>query len=359
MTLRGDVMSKGHIFFIGFNMLIIIFCLVVSFVLHSRANGYFAHDVVYAAPRLNESHLHFSIADVDRLERALPLGAVIVTERRGSVFIEASMQSAVTRVIFTEASYFTVHALDFIEGWHWYGSGGNDIVLNHTLAWRLFGSIENITGMPIWIEERVYTITGIVEQQNENRYMAWMPVDSGPAILPITTMYVLPPEPNPLTAYITRDEIMFGRRLRDYSVVDINRFVESMNIRNRILLYTIWVLILIFLVRFIWRRIESNGIKAFKSLKWMALPLIGVPLCVYVLWGINDILMWLPNLSNPHTSVFESISTVGMLPPEGYLPYGLLQLSRLSRYVNIMFVAGLVGLFNLLFSLGFGRSVGE
>jgi len=342
-------MNKRLIVFLVINMLIITGSLVVGFYSYNRAQRYIAHDVIFLAPLLNESHLHFTMADVERLDRNLP-NMTVVYESRGSAYVVASYESAVTSVIYTDASYFVVHALDFIEGGYWRGTGANAIVLNQALAWRLFGSIENIAGVPVWIGESVFIVYGVVWQNNESRYMAWMPRDIAPPDLPVTALYIHSNQHNPLAVYLVRNEIMFTRRLRDYSLVDINRFVESMGIRSRILLYTIWVCILVFLARLVWQRAAIGGKKAIKHL---VLPVIGIGAIVYILWDINNILMWLPNLSNQHTSVLESISSVGLLPPEGYLPYGLMRLGRLSRYVNFAFIAGMVGLVNLLFCMRF------
>jgi len=342
--LEGDYMSKRLILFVVLNMLVIIGSLVVGFYSHNRARRYIAPDVIYIAPRLNENHLHFSTADVDIFDRSLP-NMTVVAESRGSALVTVSFQSVVTSVIYTDPSYFAVHSLDFIEGGHWHGTGGSGIVLNQALAWRLFGSIENITGVPIWIGERVYVVTGVVWQSSESRYMAWM--SRGARDLPVTALYIQPAASYPLAIYLVRG-VMSNQRLSDYSIVDINRFIEGMNIRNRILLYILWICMLIFLARYAWQRILLGEKKV---IKYLVLPFAGIVLCIYVLWGINDILMWLPNLSNPYTSVFESISGVGLLPPEGYLPYGLMRVGRLSRFVNYAFIAGMAGFVSLLFCL--------
>ena len=351
---RGDGMNKSLIFFVIFNMLVIIASLVVGVLSYNRGKRYFAQDVVYIAPRLNESHLHFSVAEVEALNRAFR-DETIVVESRDRLPVRTSMEAAVAVVIYTDALYFAVHSLNFMEGGHWHsGVGGNSIVINQALAWRLFGTTENIVGVPVWIGERIHVVTGVVWQHGETRYMAWMPMGTDIASYSITTLYIHSHYPNPLIAYLARDVARL--RPNDYSIVDINRFVESMNIRYRILLYLLWTCMLIFLLRFIWRQVEDNGWKALKSVKGLALPCVGVILCVYVLWGVNNILMWLPNLSNPHTSVLTSITSIGVLPPEGYLPYGLMRLARLSRYVNYASIAGLVGLVNLLFCQGFINS---
>jgi len=353
----GDMMSKRLILFIVLNMLIIVGCLMSGFYFYNRAKQYFASDITYIAPLLNENHLHFNMAQVETLERAF-YDTTIVAKSRGSALVSASMQAATTRIIFSNSSYFAVHALDFIEGGHWHGiESSNSIVINQALAWRLFGATEDIVGLPIWMEEQVFTVTGVVRQTSDDRYLAWMPAGSSPADMPVTALYILSHDYNPLMPYMAQDAIRrhINRNPNDYAIVNINRFIESMNIRNQMLLSIIWVIILVYLVRWAWRLVESGRIKAFKDFKGLLLPLVGISLCVYALWGINDILMWLPNLSNPNTSLFTSISTVGILPPEGYLSYGLLRLGRLSRYVNYAFIAGLAGLFNVIFCLHFNK----
>lgn len=353
------VMSKRLILFIVLNMLVVIGCIVAGFYFYGQANKYFARNVTYVAPHLNENHLHFNLAQVRVLERVLPDSSVVAISR-GSITLSASTQRVTTRVVYSNTAYFSVHSTEFVEGGHWHGLESSfSIVLNQALAWRLFGATEGIVGLPVWVEAQVYTVTGIVHQAEAGGYLAWMPAESGD--MPVTSLYIRSHVYYPLMAYVVQDTIrqVLNRPPNDYAVVDINRFVESMNVRNQLLISVIWMVVLIYFVRKVWQRLERDGAKAFRDFRGIWLPIGGILVCGYGLWGINAILMWLPNLGNPVTSLFASISTVGMLPPDGYLSYGMLRLGQLSWYVNIAFIVGLVGIFNLIFCLHFRSSDDE
>ena len=372
-------MSKRIIIFIVFNMLLVAGSLGFSLYAYRAAGRYFARDVIYVAPRLNEHHLHFSITDVDLLSLAHP-SHTIAAVNRGSARIVASARAATATVIYTDSFYFGMHAMDFVEGSR-PADGLNAIVVNQALAWRLFGNTENIVGLAVWIGDTPYVIAGVVRQDHEDRNIAWRARPARPGQY-ASALYIRPNITDPLTINQTRVMLTshLQRRLSDYSVVDVNRYVESMGIRHSILLYMLWLCILILFIRMAWRRViqawpglvsadtnaglanRHNGFASSRTNKksarfiiGLALPFAGVAVCMYFLMGINDILQWLPNLSDPHVSVFESISTVGMLPPVGYLPYGLSRLYTLSRHTNYAFIAGCIGLINLLFCLSFNE----
>ncbi|MCL2577242.1 MAG: hypothetical protein FWE27_04230 [Defluviitaleaceae bacterium] len=65
-----------------------------------------------------------------------------------------------------------------------------------------------------------------------------------------------------------------------------------------------------------------------------------------MLWGVNDILLWLPNLSTPGNYLFATITTIGTLPPDVYLSDGLLRVCQLSRHSNYALIAGAVAFVN-------------
>ena len=345
-------MSKRIIVFILLNMLLVAASLGVGFHVYRASGRYFARDVVYIAPRLNERHLHFSMTDIDLLTRMYP-GHAFAAVNRGSARIAASTHEAVATVIYTDGFYFGIHALDFIEGGQ-AAEGLNAIVINQALAWRLFGNTDNIVGLTVWIGDSPYIVTGVVWQDHEDRFTAWMTRPAGITGY-ATALYIQPNIPDPLTINQAREMLTHNlrQRLDDYAIVDINRYVESMGIRHQMLLYILWACVMIFFVRIAWRRVKNLDKKSTGSIVGVLLPVLATAICMYILTGVNDILLWLPNLSDPHISVFESISTVGMLPPDGYLPYGLSRLSTLSRYANYAFIAGVIGLVSLLFCLNF------
>ena len=79
------------------------------------------------------------------------------------------------------------------------------------------------------------------------------------------------------------------------------------------------------------------------------LILSGMGVCLYVLVGVNDIILWLPNLADPNVSIFSSISNAGALPPDIYLSYGLSRINQLNLLGNFAWGAGAIGLINLTF----------
>jgi len=337
-------------------MLVVLGSLTVGFYAYVRGGRYFARDVVYIAPMLNESHLHFSMTNIELLRRAFP-GHAFATESRGSGRLSSSMQEAITTIIYTDMAYFTMHSMDFIEGTHWRGSDENIIVLNEALAWQLFGATTNLSGMTVLLNNYPITVFGVVRQNGTDGFTAWMPHEE--SNMPITALYMRPPISDSLVGYQARHMLtnyLFSRTV-DYAIVDVNRFVESISIRNRLLLYMLWLCAFILLIWSAWRSAKTIAEKS--NVRWEGLKLgmiiAGAGICIYVLMDINNILLWLPNLSHPGLSIIESISMTNALPPDGYLPFGLLRLSHLSRYANYAFIAGSVGLVNILFCFSYKR----
>jgi len=349
-------MGKRLIVFIVLNMLVILAAVGIGMYACTSAGRYYSRDVIYVAPRIDESRLYFSEAEINRLARDNP-GFVFSAISKGSIRVVANTQAVVTPVILTDTYYFSMHAMNFIEGSHWQSDlNVNTIVINQALAWRLFGTTRDVVGHIIQVNQRQYIVVGVVRQAQAGTYLAWMPRDNSD--LPISALYVRPHTARFLAASIVTDMIGIGlhRHTGDYTIVCINRYVESFGIRYRLLLGLIWMYVLLLLFRVTCKNLRripaaiKDGNPA-GVIYNIVLPVIWGAICVFLLLGANNILNWLPNLSDPNTSVFESISSIGLLPLGGHLPYGLLSLSRLSRHANYAFIAGLVGVVNLLFCL--------
>jgi hypothetical protein len=325
-------------------MLLLAGSLIAGFYAYAAAGRYFARDVIYIAPKRNEERMFFTPTDVELLQVSFP-AYTITPVSRGGAWLASSSREASATVIYTTASYFQKHAMDFIEGKH---GAENSMVINEALAWRLFGAAENITGLTVRFSDETYQITGVVRQGSE--YTAWLPLAGG-ASFPVSSLYILPNYPDPLAE--TQARAMLSSHLHvnpeEYIVADINRFVESINIRHKILLYIVWFAALIFfLVKIKNERLQL--VVKYHQLKLIFL-ILGVCLCFYVLFGINEIFLWLPNLSAQSRPIFQTITTVGMLPPDTYLSAGMLRVAQLSRFANYVFIIGIIAVFNILFFL--------
>ena len=328
---------------------------------HVAAGRYFARDVIFIAPTLNESHLHWSADNVAELQRLFS-DYSISAESRSHIIVETSTQQAVTTVVYTDAAYFSIHFMEFIEGSRW-TECANAIVLNEALAWRLFGG-GNIAGLLVEINQRPYTVTGVVRQDPRGRgaYMAWMPHHTSPAPLPATALYVHAHNYNlvDVAAHTRGDMGMLAVQLRnpgDYSIVDMNRYAEAIGLRNRILMYILWLYVLVLLMGVCIRKQKKLKLR---TLLGFALPAAGIIIALYVLFtGINEIMYWLPNLAVPGNSVFASLTNIGVLPPDGYLSFGLRRLAEINRMANLVWVVGAAAFINIVFCIGILRERSE
>ncbi|MCL2577243.1 MAG: hypothetical protein FWE27_04235 [Defluviitaleaceae bacterium] len=77
--------------------------------------------------------------------------------------------------------------MDFIEGSHTQAAI-NSMIINETLAWRLFGTTENITGLTVWIGGTQYIISGVVRLGENNT--AWVPRDEMNTL--VSSLYIRP-----------------------------------------------------------------------------------------------------------------------------------------------------------------------
>jgi len=136
-----------------------------------------------------------------------------------------------------------------------------------------------------------------------------------------------------------------GRLPSNYAIVDINRYVEGMGVRNRVLLYSVWLYIAFLLLK--WGKLKGGKLKLGKKSVLVMLP--GALIGLAVMAGIIDILFWLPSLSDMNVSIFASISNIGVLPTEMQLAYGLERINLLNRYANYIWVMGMAGLVNVSF----------
>ena len=333
------------------NLFILLGSIGVGIYAHSAAGRYFAPDVIFIAPMLNESHLHWSMDNVNTLRWQF-LDYSFSAESRGNAFLASSTHRVSTTVVYTDAAYFNIHFLDFIDGNRWL-EDANAIVLNEALAWRLFGG-SRIAGAYVTINDRPYTVAGVVRQgpRGVGEYMAWMPRDTSPFPLPVTALYVLANNYNLVDIYAhTRGNAgMLRGQFRnpdDYAIININRYIEAIGLRARIFMYILWLYILVLLIRVC---INKRGKLNLQKVLSFILPVAGILLAVYVLFtGMGEVLYWLPNLSLPGTSVLTSFTNIGILPPDGYLPFGLRRLAELNRLGNIAWIVGAVAFVNLIF----------
>jgi len=346
------------------NVLFFIGAMCLGLLAYYRAGGYFVRDVVYVAPNLNESHLFFDVDNVMRLHEAFP-DYLIIPVGRGQVNVSTSERHALADTVFTDSAYFMLHHMNFIEGGAWIGwTDKRTIVLSEALSFRLFGGF-NVVGLTVFIQDLPYVITGVVrqEQQTNGVERAWMPIDvrtitalyieanmceskSWPIdVRTITALYIRPYDHNEVNTPIHVQQMLQGYLFSNpayYVMVDLNYYVESINIRMRILLYMSW------LILGIWLLLTERLFRTDRNPRFVII-LFGVALLVFAIAGTQGILQWLPALSDESMSLFTRFTNVGLLPSEEYISYGMVRLMHLNRLANYAWIAGAITFVNIIF----------
>lgn len=294
------IRAKVLLIFIILNGLLLTASLAVAFYTHRAAGRYLVSNTLAIIP-----YNHFDAADA-------------ATAEQNNITITKGDRQVSSIAIFCNPAYFDIHFMHFIEGgpWHIVENQSQLVILNEALAWYLFGGAD-ITGLTVEIDSTFFQIIGVVRQSAE--YMAWLP--NGSRNQPPTSLYLHRDYYAPIPEQI-------------YTSIDVNRYIESISQRFRILFYMMLLYLLAIFVQ-----------KAKATPHWW----IGVAVCLTMFININDFILWLPNLSGGIAVVFSDLTNIGVLPPERYLSYGLRQIGRLNSFANYAWVVGLIGVINLFF----------
>ena len=286
--------------FIAINGLLLAASFAIGLYAHHAAGRYLVRDSLLIMPP-NSYISNAALAEKSR---------IIITKGERQTY---------SPVIFCNPAYFSIHFMHFIEGGPWHISENQSqlVILNEALAWYLFGG-GDITGLTVEIEGTFFQIIGVVRQGAE--YMAWLP--NGGRSTAATSMYL-------------RQEDYFPISELAYTIIDVNRYIESIGQRFRLLLYIILIYLLVIFVQ-----------------KGKATPVlwVGAAICLVMLTSVNEFLLWLPNLSGGISAVFADLTNVGVLPSERYLSYGFKRMGWLNGLANFAWVIGIVGVFNLIFA---------
>ena len=338
-------------------MIVGAFVLGVSFfvilALERQARSYYVDGVVLVTPRIDDAWYHVPLTRVDDLVPFFPEHN-IVGVARNKQRLSTDLHNTVAWVYHTSQRYFELYQVDFTEGtaqFHY-----NEIVLNKSLAWQLFGNTENVVGLRVILMGEAYTVCGVVSKGDEPA--AWritIPPDID-AFAPenisdiehfrggesinvsrncyiardgmVTALYIRANEHDPL-AIATARHILSNHLFINpdyYYVIDIGRVAGSIGIRARVL--AVFVLLAI---------AASVLIRLFAMIRGRRyliciLYIIGLSVCAFIVATIlKGILTWLPNPATIDINMFVYI----------FSPAAPLYLVRLNLLVNVAFAVGL------------------
>jgi len=384
--------------YIIFNMALISVCLIAGYFFWREASGHIIEGVTYMSPINSENRITagdsyskpLNVTGVplstgegpqeinEMLNRlgVIPYNMVgansendgaaggMSWESRVSAKISGGGKSADVRLTYCDAGFLSIHPMNFIEGAPWLKSEDMEqiIILSEYLAWRLFGGVD-VIGMTVIVgdEDRHYSykVTGVVRRKGDGQsdLTAWLPAGSrlspysGFRPVAASGIYLMPRPYIPADARTDAINMLAGKPVSDYAIVDMDKYIESMHIRRQILLIMTIAFMAYTLMRQAGKIIPEGRLTVADIVK-RAVALAGAAAAVWVIFsGIYDIVQWLPNLTDPDTPLMSILGNINALPPESVMPYGLSRISQLNRYANYAWIAGAGGLINLFFCL--------
>jgi hypothetical protein len=275
------------------------------------AGRYYTDGVVIVTPRIDDVRYRMHRGWIDGLAPHFP-GHTIVGVVRTRSDLTTYYRRATAWVYHHSAGYFALRRAEFIEGTT--ADAPGEIVMNEALAWQLFGNTRNIAGLEVQLGHGTYVLRGITDIGYEPT--AWRIA----AAEPVSTLYVRADGHDPLAAATTRHIMSSHLFLNplNYYITQVDRAVQSMGIRARILLAIVLI--------------GTAAISLLNARRMKMLLFISAISAAALIFTLNAIIAWLPNPEAIDTSLFAYIMRPNS--PE--------QIALLSWRANVGFVAGVM-----------------
>lgn len=336
--------------FIVLNMLVVIISITIGMILSTNARHYFMQNVFSVSPIYNDNRYYFSKEQINALKMEYPNYAISY-ESYDKGYIKSDYFFANSKLIYTDSTYFMINNQNFISGSGWSEISDNDnvIVISESIAWILYGNT-NATGFHLELGNRTYTVSGVLRngEVNKTNCTAWLPLKSGEQKNIISNLFIMPYEYNQLSSYIEIEEMLsLYKNISDYRIVDLNRFINSMSVRYKTLLYVVWLYILYILISVMisYRKRRQNLIQ-------FILLICSAFFIIFLLLDIQNIDIWIPNFQNEKEALLHALTGIGSFPANEYLSNGIYAIKKMNLISNIAFVFGFIGFVNLLFFIG-------
>ena len=318
---------------LGFALLAV--SLVVGLLAYRDAGRLFARDVVFVAPLYYDSALFFSGGEIERFGASFP-DYVITAVGMESTVINTQTKHVRATVYYASLAFYSLHFMCIVEG----GppqEHTNSLMLSEILAWRLFGGF-NVTGVTVWAFGEPFVVSGVVEGDDLG-YIAWLPGSFAPG-MPLPSLYIRLPYYNIVDAHVVPREMLGFRDPGEFLILDINRYIKAIGLRNRLALYALWI------VGFVWAILGFSRIilqvknKQPERVEFAKLAFAGciALLSAYVLLeGIGGVIYALPNLSYANASLLGFIFGWVDMPPAEFISPNLARLFELNTRANLAF----------------------
>jgi len=339
------------------NIAVLLTALLSGFIISSAAEKYIAKEVFYIAPMLHGQKYFFSPDDLEELKEAYKPAKLSYLDI-GSGYISYENWEIHCKIVYAGGPSFYLNNTHFIVGNAIDDAEENehDIVINESLAWQLFGSLAALD-KNVDIDGSTYTIVGVAAQKKVEKAdcLAYLPFAPAYNEKVISSVLLQPQNYNKLGYYNINNWLYtIGKDERDYYIVDLDSYVESITLKNKILLLliSIYILAILFINSY-----QLLKLKYKRRVKRKFFTIAGVILLadlllsIFLLKGISFDL-WVPyGLGGRFASLVHIIINNTVLPGPSYLPDNIMELVKLNEYALTAFISGAFALLNIIFVL--------
>ncbi len=333
------------------NIIIIIVSVVISVIAGLEAEKSVDKDVFYISPVINDDRYYFDINDLDEFKEVYnPVEIAYTSLCKG--LINYKNYTVYSKIIYTNSSYFSMNNIQFVGGGAWPSYSKNkNIIINKSLAWQLFGSVD-VVGKEVSVSNESRTIIGIMDQKDISKddCFAYLPVNTldNPRM---SNVFVKVSNYNKLTPHdnISNWLEKTGRNQRDYYITDMNRYVESIGIKYKILILIIGIYTSAVIVINSWKLVKNNRLN-FKNIVAFSVLFASDLFIVVVLVKSISIDIWVPHSEGGRLNeLIRVITNSDFLPSQEYLSESLNAISKLNTCANTALVFCTVALTNFIF----------
>jgi len=298
--------------------------------------------VIVVLPIVNEPGHMFAQSSVE--DNTMGFNGWVELEHLSNMWVENDSVMAFANVSTTGLDYFQMVFMHFSDGGPWLDDTEKRAIVCEELAWALFGSVD-VVGLTMRIGGELYTISGVAQDVGPATAdgFAWIP--RGSTAQNGNILYLRQYSYNPITAHLAADEILTAmhRRPQNYTITDMNIFLNSMALRGRVLLALISLFILFFAVKLTYHLLHN----AKTAIDWAiaaTATIVSIGVAVFTLPHIT-IDLWIPAFAGDGIQGYARLFfNTGLLAPRQYLPGNLAALYDYNLRANVAFGVGIAGL---------------
>jgi hypothetical protein len=343
--------------FAGLNIALLLGALITAIAAALAADKCSGRDVFFIAPALNGSAYYFGADDLDELKAACQ-PARLAGVSLGSGTVSYGGLDVYSKLIYGGGACFALNNIRFRCGGPWAegGASGQALVINDSLAWQLFGSLDALD-KSVYVGGEIYSVAGVARQERVSKdgCCAYLPLDPLSGARDISGVFMQAAGYNKLGSYNTLNAWLEARYKdpRDYYIADINRYREGVALKYKLLLLGLGLYVIAALLLNSYRLIKHHYPRQAPSARRAALLcllcLAEAALIIALLKGLSPT-VWTPHVAGSRLSeVIRTVTNSGFLPAREYLLPNLRELVKLNAQANIALAVGAAALANFIF----------